>query len=62
MTELLWIFPILASIALILGGCRGETMDRILSESGKSFLRLVVGIFLLCVLLQAVLWVVPLFY
>jgi len=62
MIELLWILPILLAIALVLGGTRGDTLKRMFCESGKSFAKLVAGIFLLCVAVQVVLHVVPLFY
>ena len=61
MSELLWIFPILASIALVLGGCRGVTMARMLKESGLSFARLVVGVTVLCIGVQVLLLIVGIF-
>ena len=60
MKELLFLFPILLAIALVLGGTRGETLAAIFGESGKSFARLVLGIAALCVAVQIVLFVVPL--
>jgi hypothetical protein len=62
MIEVLWILPALALIALVLGSCRGETVGRILRESARSFVKLVVGMVLLAVAVQLVLRVVPVFY
>lgn len=58
MTELVWIFPIVVSISFVLGGCRGVEIGEIARESGKSFLRIVIGIVALCVVLQLVLWLI----
>jgi hypothetical protein len=62
MIDLLFLLPILASIALVLGATRSETIGRILAESTRSFLKMLGAIVLLCIALQAVLYVVPLFY
>lgn len=61
MRELLFLFPILLVIALVLGGCRAVTLDRIVREASRSFVKLVAGILILCVGLQALLAIVPLF-
>jgi hypothetical protein len=58
--ELLFILPILAAIAVVLGATRGEAIGKIFGEAGKSFGRLVLGIAILCVVLQGVFYVVPL--
>jgi hypothetical protein len=58
MSALIWIFPILLAIAVVLGGTRAETLDRISVEAGKSFLRLTVGMTLLAVVLQVLLYAV----
>jgi hypothetical protein len=60
MKEFIFLAPILVTIALVLGGSRAEKLGGILNEARKSFVRLVVGIFLLCVVLQGILYVVPL--
>ena len=62
MKEIIWLLPILAVIAVVLGGCRGETANRILRESTRSFVKLVVGMILLGVGIQLLLMLVPLFY
>ena len=62
MIELLFLLPILASIALVLGTTRSESLRRILTESSRSFLKMLGAIILLCIALQAVLYVVPIFY
>ena len=59
MNDLLWAFPILAAIALVLGACRGREIGRILGEAGKSFVKMVIGIAALCAILQLILFVVP---
>jgi len=56
--ELVWILPIVVSISFVLGGCRGVALGEIARESLKSFLRIVIGIFVLCVALQVVLWLI----
>ncbi len=62
MKVMLWIFPILLTIALVLGGCRGQTLKRITKEATRSFVKLVVGMTLLCVAVQLLLLLVPVFY
>lgn len=52
MSELIWIVPILVSVALVLGACRGRNMRKILREASFSFVRLTLGIALVCVILQ----------
>jgi hypothetical protein len=59
MSELLWLIPISVSISLVLGGCRSETFQGIAIESGKTFLRITIGIALVCLALQIVLWTIP---
>ena len=59
MKDFLWIFPILASIAIVLGGTRAETLGPIVKEAGRSFVKLSLGILVLCVALEAVLFAVP---
>ena len=59
MKELVWLVPISLSIAFVLGGCRSETYKGIAREAGKSFLRIILGIALVCLVLQAILWIVP---
>lgn len=59
MSTFLWLLPILASIALVLGACRGETLGRIAKESGRSFAKLVGGMILLGVALEVILLIVP---
>ncbi len=59
MIGFLWILPILTVIAIVLGTCRAECLPRILRESGLSFMRLTVGITIVCVALQALLFVIP---
>jgi hypothetical protein len=59
MKELIWLLPISLVVALVLGGCRGETFGVILKESSKSFLRIVIGIAIICVALQLILMLVP---
>ena len=59
MKEFLWLFPILASIAVVLGGTRAESPAGILMEAGRSFVKLSLGILVLCVALEAVLFAVP---
>jgi hypothetical protein len=51
-SELIWIFPILVSVALVLGACRGRDMGKILREASLSFIRLTVGIAIVCAVLQ----------
>ena len=58
MSALIWMLPILLAIAVVLGGTRAETLDRISVEAGKSFLRLTVGMALLAVVLQVLLYAV----
>ncbi|MCU0728065.1 MAG: hypothetical protein MUE73_20135 [Planctomycetes bacterium] len=58
MKEMLFILPILATIALVLGATRGEVLGKILREAGRSFAKLVVGIAILCVVLQGILLLV----
>lgn len=55
MNELLWILPVLAAVALILGTCRGESLGKIMRESSLSLVRLTVGIVIVCVVLQVML-------
>jgi hypothetical protein len=57
-TELLWIFPILLAIALVLGASRGERIGKILRESSLSFVRLTLGTALVCAVLQVLLLLV----
>ena len=59
MKELFWLLPISLAIALVLGGCRGETIPAILREGTKSFVKIVVGIALICLALQVLLWLIP---
>ena len=59
MKEFLWLFPILAAIALVLGATRGETIGRIAKEAGRSFGKLTVGILVLAVALEIVLYAIP---
>ena len=58
MTELIWIVPILLSVALVLGTCRGRTVRKIVGEASKSFVRLILGIALVCAVLQILLLLV----
>ena len=59
MIELLWLLPICLTVALVLGACRAETYGPILREALKSFTKIVVGIFVICVVLQLVLLLIP---
>ena len=59
MIELLWLIPICFTVALVLGACRAETFGPILREAMKSFTKIVVGIFVICVVLQLVLLLIP---
>ena len=59
MIELLWLIPICFTVALVLGACRAETFGPILRETIRSFTKIVVGIFVICVVLQLVLLLVP---
>lgn len=62
MIELLFLLPILAPIALVLGATRADTYGRIFAEGTRSFLKMIGAIVLLCIALQAVLYVVPLLF
>jgi hypothetical protein len=62
MTELIFLLPILAPIALILGATRATELGPILKESSRSFVKMVGAIVLLCVGLQVVLYLVPLVF
>jgi len=59
MKELIWLLPICLTVALTLGACRGETFSRIFGEAAKSFAKIVVGIALICVVLQVILLLIP---
>ncbi len=59
MSTLVWCLPVLAAIALVLGGCRAETPDRILPEAGRSFAKLLGGLILLGLVMQGLLWAIP---
>ena len=59
MIGFVWILPILTMIAVVLGTCRAETFPLILRESGLSFMRLTVGIAIVCVALEGLLFVIP---
>ncbi len=62
MTELLFLLPILVPIALVLGATRADTFKRIFLEGARSYVKMIGAIILLCVGLQAVLYVVPLLF
>ena len=62
MKDLLWLFPILAAIAVVLGACRGRQLPEIFTEASKSFVKMVLGIAALCVVLQLILFVVPMVF
>jgi hypothetical protein len=57
--ELVWIFPIIAAISLVLGTCRARNLRPILKESGLSFGRILGAIVLIVIVLQVVLWFIP---
>jgi hypothetical protein len=57
--ELFWIFPLAVAISFVLGGCRAETGRRILSESARTFGRIVVAMVVIALVLQVVLWAIP---
>ncbi|MEN8149053.1 MAG: hypothetical protein ABFS86_04475 [Planctomycetota bacterium] len=59
MIELLWLLPICFTVAVVLGACRGSSYGKILLEALKSFGKIVVGIFVICVVLQLVLLLIP---
>jgi len=59
MKELFWLLPICLTVALTLGACRAETLPKILRESTKSFVKIVIGIALICVALQVLLLLIP---
>ena len=59
MKELIWLLPICLTVALTLGACRADTLPTILSESTKSFAKIVIGIVLICVGLQVILMLIP---
>jgi len=62
MKELLFLLPILAPIALVLGATRADSYGRIFAEGTRSFLKMLGAIILLCIALQAVLYIVPLLF
>lgn len=62
MNELLFLIPILVAIALVLGACRATAYRKILRRARRSFLKMVVGLFLLAVAIQLLLMLVPIFY
>jgi len=62
MIEILWILPILASIALVLGSCRAADYRKIFRRATRSFLKMVVGLVALAVSIQLILFLVPLLY
>jgi hypothetical protein len=59
MREALWILPILVAIAVVLGGCRAESLGAILRESSKTFGRILGAIVVIVLVLQVVLWFIP---
>ncbi len=58
MKEFIWLLPILVPIALVLGACRAERMREILGGSARSFGKLVFGMVVLAIALEAVLFAV----
>jgi hypothetical protein len=62
MSELAFLLPILAPIALVLGATRAESLGDILRGATRSFAKMVGAIVLLCIGLQAVLYVIPLLF
>ena len=59
MIELLFLLPVCFTVAVVLGACRADTYGPILRESLKSFTKIVVGIAVICVVLQLILLLVP---
>ena len=62
MMELIFLLPILAPIALVLGATRADSLGRIFAEGTRSFLKMLGAIVLLCAALQGILYVVPLLF
>ena len=62
MSELAFLLPILAPIALVLGATRSESLGDILRGASRSFVKMVGAIVVLCIALQAVLYVVPMLF
>lgn len=59
MKDLLFLFPVVFAISLVLGGCRAERIGPIFRESGKTFGKILGAIVVIVVVLQIVLWFIP---